>query len=143
LRFTCALLCDAATVREGLLHILGGGVSRSERPSFPTPLGLTLALELAGPQEEVTGQHEVNARLVKVPSGDGVGHLKVTYEAAPLQGVDPEEDGSLSLALPLLFDVSEPGMYRVDIDVDDGAVSASTADLKLLEASPSEPPDAG
>ena len=33
-----ALLCDYASVREGLLNILGGGVNRLWRAELPAPL---------------------------------------------------------------------------------------------------------
>jgi hypothetical protein len=34
-----ALLCDAATVRENVLHILGGGLGQLWRDVYPARLG--------------------------------------------------------------------------------------------------------
>ena len=44
MRIDTALLCDAATERDGLLNVLGGGITVATRPEFPAPLGMTLAL---------------------------------------------------------------------------------------------------
>lgn len=32
------VLCDAVSTREGLLHVLGGGITYIQRPSYPAPL---------------------------------------------------------------------------------------------------------
>ncbi|UQB14600.1 DUF6941 family protein [Clavibacter nebraskensis] len=40
------IICDSATVREGLLHILGGGISMIWRPEAPFELGVVLAFSV-------------------------------------------------------------------------------------------------
>ena len=57
-----AILCDSATVREGLLHVLGGGINRLYRSELPAPLGVALALLVAFEPEEVDQLHEVHDR---------------------------------------------------------------------------------
>ena len=41
-----ALLCDAATVRDSLLHILGGGIVKMAPLQYPAPIPAILALQL-------------------------------------------------------------------------------------------------
>jgi hypothetical protein len=42
-----AFICDAVTVREGLLHVLGGGITILNRKEFPAPLSMSIAATLA------------------------------------------------------------------------------------------------
>ncbi len=62
MRIDCALLCDAATVREGLLHVLGGGIAHAVRPSFPAPAAMSLAVHVWVTQDEATGDHVLAVR---------------------------------------------------------------------------------
>ena len=46
MRVDTCLLCEAASVHEGLLNILGGGVTVVTRPEYPSELGLSLAIRV-------------------------------------------------------------------------------------------------
>ncbi|MFK4760284.1 DUF6941 family protein [Microbacterium sp. ZW T5_45] len=41
------ILCDAATVREGLINVIGGGLTYIRRPSYPAPLVCDIALTIS------------------------------------------------------------------------------------------------
>lgn len=107
-----ALLCDAATVREGLLHVLGGGVTRTWHDGFPAPLIVALAMMMTMPANEA-GEHRVRIvlqdqdgkTLVTVDGGFEVAkgavskmgeHLAVPL-AIPLHGVVIPKAGTYSL----------------------------------------------
>jgi len=58
-----AILCDAATVREGLLHMLGGPITRLYRPGVPAPLGVALASIIEMERDDLDVPHELNMIL--------------------------------------------------------------------------------
>lgn len=79
MRVSSALVCDAATVREGLLHILGGGITRLWREQLPAPLGVTIALMIAVGHEELGTP--IDVRLVLTgPDGATVLEVRGTME---------------------------------------------------------------
>jgi hypothetical protein len=119
-RIASALLCDAATVREGLLHILGGGITRLHRPEFPAPMQVTLVAQVVLTPSEITFAHDVTA-VIQTEDGDMVvqanGHLE-SGEPNPL--LEPGE----SVILPLVINlanvvVPRPGGYSIEISVDE------------------------
>lgn len=63
-----AILCDSATVREGLLHILGGGLTRLWRSSYPAQLPAALAMVISPETSELNEDHQL---VVKVMDEDG------------------------------------------------------------------------
>jgi hypothetical protein len=119
-RVVSALLCDAATVREGLLHILGGGITRQHRAEYPAPMQVTLVAQVVLSPLEVEHAHDVSA-TVQTEDGDVVvqatGHLEA---GAPNPMLEPGE----SVVLPLVIGLHAvvlpgPGGYSIEISVDD------------------------
>lgn len=119
-RVASALLCDAATVREGLLHILGGGITRLHRSEFPAPMQVTLVAQVVLTPTEIQFAHDVVA-TIQTEDGDVVvqlnGHL-AAGEPNPL--LEPGE----SVILPLVISldsvvVPTPGGYSIEVSVDD------------------------
>lgn len=120
MRIDCALLCDAATVREGLLHILGGGVTQIGRPEYPAPVGLTLALRVAVHPTETDSAHRLEAQLVDF---DGGHVIDIEVEFAP--GANQDQAGfgdEIGVNIPLAFPpqavLESPGRYSVEILID-------------------------
>jgi hypothetical protein len=125
-QITCALLCDAATLREGMLHILGGGATRLGRPRFPAPMFVTLALMTLQEREEALRGHVVE--IVIVGSDDEVVYRSETAIPAPsLAHVAEGEQVAVPLIVPL-SDVllPQPGIYRLLVvsDSEQGAMLA-------------------
>jgi hypothetical protein len=119
-RVASALLCDAATVREGLLHILGGGITRLHRAEFPSPMQVTLVAQVVLTPAEIGLPHDVTA-IIQTEDGELVvqanGHLQ-PGEPNPL--LEPGE----SVILPLVINLSNvevpaPGGYSIEIGVDE------------------------
>ncbi|HVV36791.1 MAG TPA: hypothetical protein VHC63_09340 [Acidimicrobiales bacterium] len=119
-RVASALLCDAATVREGLLHILGGGITRLHRAEFPAPMQVTLVAQVVLTPTEIQFAHDVTA-VIQTEDGDVVvqanGHLEA---GQPNPLLEPGE----SVILPLVINlhnvvVPAPGGYSIEISVDE------------------------
>ena len=63
MKVVTATLCDFGQIREGLLSVLSGGITRLKRPAFPAPLGCHLALILEMSSIELEDTREVSVRL--------------------------------------------------------------------------------
>lgn len=119
MKVDCALLCDAATVREGLLHILGGGVTRGARAEYPGPLGLTLAMRiLIHPTE--SGLHD---GVVILQAEDGAKVIELSFQFGMneenLADLLPGEPISVPFALPLAnVAVPAAGGYSIEVLID-------------------------
>lgn len=113
-----ALLCDAATVREGLIHILGGGITRIHRPAYPAPLGVAVALLLTLQRSEVTERHRLRLNIVN-EDGKQVAQLDGEFGIEPGPDVRPGEQ----VAMPLILNlggiaIPKAGSYSMDLLVD-------------------------
>lgn len=116
-----ALLCDAVTVRDGLLHILGGGVTRLSRASYPAPLLCQVALRLALHQTEATATHAVRVVIID-EDGHEIAKVEgqVANDPAGLASMHAGETMYASIGLPLGGVVlPRPGTYAIEILVDD------------------------
>lgn len=115
----CALLCDAATVREGLLHILGGGITRLHRAEYPSALGTALAVRVMVHPTEADRSHQFETRLLS-EDGEEVGSVQVNFEMShPVAVLRPGEE--LSVALPLSLHglgIPHPGAYSFELLID-------------------------
>lgn len=118
MRIDCALLCDAVTERNGLLNILGGGITRMGRPGFPSTLGAGLALRVMCHPTEVGPKHEIDARLLR-EDGEQVGTVTIGFALAQSSALRPGEEYSIAVALPLQS-VALPaaGAYSFEILID-------------------------
>jgi len=125
-----AILCDAATVREGLLHILGGGITRIWRRELPAPMGLTLALLVRVPQDLARVPHEIR---VELRDGEGVQvALSVTSFLLP-PGIPVEPGESLKTAIPVSLQavpLGHFGRHTATIQLD--GIVARTEEFWLL-----------
>lgn len=119
-RVASALLCDAATVREGLLHILGGGITRLHRTEYPAPMQVTLVVQVVLTQVEVGYTHDVMA-VIQTEDGEVVVQANGHLDAG---GPNPLLEPGESIVLPLVINLSnvvvnKPGGYSIEIAVDD------------------------
>ncbi|MEY2468967.1 MAG: hypothetical protein QOF21_1665 [Actinomycetota bacterium] len=119
-RIASALLCDAATVREGLLHILGGGITRLHRAEYPAPMQVTLVAQVVLSPVEVEFAHDVTA-IVQTEDGEVIVQATGHLEAGP---PNPLLEPGESVVLPLVIGLhgvvlAGPGGYSIEISVDD------------------------
>jgi|SRR5579875_121739 len=120
MKVDCALLCDAATVREGLLHILGGGITRMARPQYPHPLNVQLALRIVIHPTESGSNHSAQVIL---QDEDGTRIAGVNFDfAVDLQstsGLMAGEQISLPLAVPVQqLPLPKAGGYSFEVLID-------------------------
>ncbi|MCO5316766.1 MAG: hypothetical protein M9938_11490 [Solirubrobacterales bacterium] len=145
MRVDCALLCDAATVREGLLHILGGGVTRIGRPEFPAPVGLTLALRVAVHPTETEAEHRLEAQLVDFDGGHVI-DIEVSFTTgsnAETPGVGDEIGVNIPLVFPAQAVLEKPGRYSVELLIDGIHQLSIPFRADLVPNEPEPDPDAG
>lgn len=133
-----AMLCDYATVREGLLHVLGGGINRLWREQYPAHLGVMLALILEVHPTQMDRDHTLKVLMIDA-DGKEIGDVIADFTVAP----NPHSDRpGETLLLPLVVALQQvvlpaPGAYSVEILVDGQHKSS----LGVLAAPPFEEDD--
>jgi hypothetical protein len=111
-----AILCDFASVREGLLNVVGGGITRLWRPQLPAPMNLSVALMLELHYLELGKDHEL---AVVVVSEDGEQVIEVKGAFNPNGDLDVGENLLVPMALDLrAANLATYGSYNVEVSVD-------------------------
>src|SRR6185369_17203940 len=82
-----AFICDAVTVREGLLQVLGAGITFLNRKEFPAPVLMSIAATLSA---EKDGAYNVSVN-VRAEGSDDV--LDRVSGAIAGKSVDSPDDG--------------------------------------------------
>jgi hypothetical protein len=119
MRIDTALLCDSATVREGLLHILGGGITRINRPSFPAPLAAALALRVMVHPTEANRTHQLTVYLLDT-DGEQVAEVRIDFGLNDPSVLDVGEEASLALPIPLHnVPIPHEGAYNFELLIDE------------------------
>jgi hypothetical protein len=109
-----ALLCDAVNVREGLLFVIGGGVTRLWRPTYPAELGVDLALMIwLDPSE---AEQDIAFSVVVKGADTGVVIASAEGSFKSSRANTPGADLSVPLALDLRrVVIPAPGAYVAEI----------------------------
>jgi hypothetical protein len=120
LQITTLTLCDFAQVRENLLFVSSGGISRVVSSNFPANLRLQLAMIIHVPAFEIGNSHKVRARLTYPETAEPVANIDVGVQINEAKGVYPGE----GLNLPRVFDLSaiafpRSGQVDIRVSVDD------------------------
>jgi len=133
MRIDCALLCDSVTIREGLLHILGGGITRANREKFPAPLNLALALRIMVHPTEADRTHDLSVLLLD-QDGERIAEFGIRFGINEPSVLEPSEEASLPLALSLhSVPLPHEGPYSFELLIDgirQGAVSFRAVKLE-------------
>jgi hypothetical protein len=120
MKIDTALLCDAATERDGLLNVLGGGITVATRPEFPAPLAMTLALRILVHPTEVNSEHKIEM-LLQDADGGLVTKVDVGL-GAPDTPPDLPPGEEPALVLPWSFPgnpiLPHAGRYSIEILID-------------------------
>lgn len=135
-------LCDFASVREGLLHVLGAGITRLGRPQYPAPMGISLAGILRLRPSEAEEMHRLRI-VVRDEDGKKVAELGGEFGIAPGQGLKPGEMLAMPIVLPLQgVAIPRPGTYGVDVLLDSlnvRSLSFVAEQTKPAQSPPTEP----
>lgn len=113
-----ALLCDFAQVRDSLLFVNGGGITRLWRTSYPAPMNVSLALVFEVHQMELPHPHQVSIRVMG-PDGQQIAFVEGAFNTSPSSSLEIGEHLVAPLALDLR-NVALPvqGEYSIEIAVD-------------------------
>jgi hypothetical protein len=112
------LLCDFAQVREGLLTIVSGGVTRVGLSKFPAPTPLHLAIMLYLPPDGVDSPHAVRV-LFKYPD-TAEKFAEANVNVSP-HASDEQRSEGISFPVPLDLRgimLPRPGMIDIQVEVD-------------------------
>jgi hypothetical protein len=116
------IVCDAVTIREGLFHVLGGGITRLWRPTLPGPLGVQIAAVIEIAELELELPHEIGIVLRDAVGAD-IFRIQGGFQA---QRPPKLEDGE-SVLVPVAFDTRNAGImtygrHELTAQVDSGDV---------------------
>jgi hypothetical protein len=115
---TTALLCDHASVREGLLFVVGGGITRIRRASYPSHLGIGLAAVLELDPFEAERDHRFQLVIVG-EDGDEVGRVEADIRVGTSEAVKPGENVQVPLAVDMYTTrLPESGAFELRLYVD-------------------------
>jgi hypothetical protein len=115
MELAAAILCDHVSVREGLLIVVGGGITRLWRENLPAPLNVELALLLEMSSMELGGSHEV---AVIDEDGGEVARFQGGLQVGA-RDLDPGETQLVPLAVKFgPTGVSHHGRYSMEISLD-------------------------
>lgn len=108
-----AVLADAVTVRENLLHVLGGGITALARPEYPAPLGAQLGLTVYTQIPSGEQQSIVFGITCRSAEDEVAFELEGQLEIMSHDGSVP---ASASIAVPLEnAGVPAPGLYFIEV----------------------------
>lgn len=114
------MICDFAQVREGLLFVSSGGITRLTRATLPAPLRLSVAVVVEVPAYERNRTHEVRVTIVYADSAEQVGYGIIGFQP---QEAEVADDGE-SLYVPLVLEIppeavtNNYGRHDVRVSVD-------------------------
>jgi hypothetical protein len=132
MRVECAVLCDAASLREGLLHLLGAGITDVIVPSVDGGLPVTFAFRAVLESRELRSTHTLHLELTDSASGDAVAAVEVNFVRT-----EDTESGALEagLAAPVplqMFQVPRPGLYLLEATLDQRRLATLPLRVELL-----------
>jgi hypothetical protein len=114
---TTALLCDLAQVRDGLLYVLSGGVTRVLREAYPSQMGVSYALVLELDRIEAERPHQVEIVAVG-EDGEEAARLEANVQIGATSA-RPGEGILVPFALDLrTVPLPKPGAYELRVYVD-------------------------
>ncbi len=112
---TTSLLCDHAQVRDGLLFVLSGGITRIRRSSFPAQLGAGFALALELDRIEAEHTHALVVAIVG-EDGEEVGRIAADVQVGDATGTYVGEHIQVPLAIDMHGAVlPKPGAYELHV----------------------------
>lgn len=140
---TIAVLCEAATVRDGVLQILGAGVNRVHMPTYPAPLPTTLALRFELTLDEGRTQHSLLVQIVRASDAADIGSVAGTIGPIAQDALtDPDLPVQAVTAVQLSkIEIDADGRYDAVISVDDQELRRVPFAIRST-ALPGSPPSA-
>jgi hypothetical protein len=125
LDLSTAVLCDFAQVRDRLLFVSSGAVSRLYRQELPSPLGLMVGLVIEVPLEDAGMDHQLRAEVIN-RHGTVLATLENTFRVSDV-GLFPHEVQQVPLVLSITGVRARTwGTHQVRLYLDGDLVRALT-----------------
>ena len=118
MKLDCALLCDAVTAREGLLNVLGAGITRVTHDSYPAQFDGGLALRIMLHPTETGRSHGLQV-ILQTEDGRRLAELNGQFQSDLPGDMAPGEEVSLPLAMQFQGPLPVPGAYSFELLIDD------------------------
>jgi Family of unknown function (DUF6941) len=114
------VLCDFAQIREGLLFVQSGGLTRLVAPAFPAKFPCWVAALIYSPPDEAGAAHRVVMRVKAASTATHVATINVAlHETASPPGLALGEGRLVPIVVPLGgVAFPSPGEYDLQVDVD-------------------------
>ncbi len=115
------ILCDFAQIREGLLFVQSGGLTRLAAPTFPAKFGCHVAALVWLPPDEAGSAHQILMKVKSAATATLIATINVAmHETPPPPGLQPGEGRQVPIVVPLAaVTFPEPGEYDLQVEVDD------------------------
>jgi hypothetical protein len=115
------VLCDFAQIREGLLFVQSGGLTRLLAPTFPAMFNCHVGCLVYLPPDEAGAAHEMVMKVKAAETATLIATVQVAlHETAPPPGLAPGEGRQVPIVVPLgAVAFPSPGEYDLHVDLDD------------------------
>ena len=123
-----AMLCDFAQVREGLLFVSSGGITRVAAPALGAPVSISVAGKLEVLSYEAGTTHEITFKVSAVDTSTVVWEaaLSIATSADP-GGLFPGESLHVPFALPVgPFPATAFGPHDLKVSIDNAETELLT-----------------
>jgi len=136
-RLTTLLLSDYAQVRDRLLFVSSGGISRVVQSTFPAHPRIHLALVVHLPVGTLGRVHRVKIKLKYPDHAAVIGQVEININTDQIAGVNAGEGINIPQAIdlaPVAF--AHPGQVDVQVSINDEPAGDLT--FWLLQKKPAE-----
>lgn len=120
-RLDALILCDFAQIRDGLLFVQSGGVTRLVAPKLPAAFACHVAAMVYMPPNEAVDAHHMVMKIKSADTATLVATINVElHEARRPDGLLPGEGRQVPVVVPLnkvRFPVA--GRYDLQVDIDE------------------------
>lgn len=118
MKISTAILCDFAEVRDNLLFVVAGGITRLFRADWPGPMNVCLALMVELDWTERETPHELDVQVI-TEDGKPVARIQGAFQ----QGTGPDTDVHEITFFPFTFDlrqvvIEHVGWHSIEISID-------------------------
>jgi len=120
MKISTIMLCDAASVRDGLLHVLGGGLNILWREAYPAPMGCTLALMIEGQIGDVSPDKPLQLAItIFADNVDGPVVVRFDGELTAIA----DGSGARNFITPVVYNLDPvplpgPGTYHLTVQLE-------------------------
>ena len=117
-RLRASILCDFAQVRDGVLFVASGGITRVAATSVPANLRLYLALVIEVGPDELDKVHEFRVRITANQSVNVLVNSSFSFGPMQSPGTFAGEATQFPLVVDIKAELPEWGAYDIAVTLD-------------------------